>query len=828
MINQLKITTICLILFHISTSSTVLEIEKSSNLVIPSSGIQLFYISLENFPINANEGSILVACNDTNLNDKIELKSEFVNEIIEQSPSESNSLIFDRINQLYEIIYTFKGKKEKKKYFLFSIKNKGEIELVLTLTPLKFPQNFIVNSRKTQKLTFSYSGQFPTYYQINLEFDMDDINAILFCEEINFLNIKKEITQNSLDNAINKTVSVFEKNDNSNNILIVKIYNKGKDGNFNFYFEFTNKKVVYLQNQLNKYYQTEFSPLDKNDIYIINADDIIINKLILFKQIFGDSFSTFYSSSAKIENEKFKILPSNQDKDNIIENNKYISFNSKFQILLIQHKNYGKAKYIFINREITAIQNSGEDFFFFTKGQSKTLTIPSSKGVNFRILHLYGGTLSYKMDKYNLVYEEDSHGYYESSGNLKFVIKANDESIIQVTFVLGKIFKTITKSSTIFNNYGILILLKQDINYSTYNITINAKIDDPNKDIELLYSSGIVKEEKTAPFPMYAGNSKSAKNKIEIYGINPYFFSNYNLKEDKFYYSLCNANLTNTTYDIIIKYNQKPNDTNGTIIQNNILNKLEKNIYYNLEGGNHNNSYITYMLYSCLNTRKTLSFNYYDIKMDIYTYESFLNLKQIPLYYQNSTIFLENEKKDDTTLFYFHFNNESVNQDLLDNFSKKANNLKLNYSFNDNILSWTEPLENFEYSNMTIYIYENKQFYNLCNFTDEAKLKAKAYAIIEKKILSHNFNDLLLGKDYEFYILFEYNIESIPIYLLTSFTKRFENANNKTLKTILIISIPLAVVFIIVIIIIICCIRKSKKKLDLKEDPLMSMHEIRE
>ncbi len=129
---------------------------------------------------------------------------------------------------------------------------------------------------------------------------------------------------------------------------------------------------------------------------------------------------------------------------------------------------------------------------------------------------------------------------------------------------------------------------------------------------------------------------------------------------------------------------------------------------------------------------------------------------------------------------------------------------------------------------MTIYIYENKQFYNLCNFTDEAKLKAKAYAIIEKKNLSYNFNDLLLGKDYEFYILFEYNIESIPIYLLTSFTKIFGNANNKTLKTILIISIPLAVVFIIVIIIIICCIRKSKKKLDLKVDPLMSMHEISE
>ncbi len=503
---------------------------------------------------------------------------------------------------------------------------------------------------------------------------MDDINAILFCEEINFLNIKNEITQNSLDNAINKTVSVFEKNDNSNNILIVKIYNKGKDGNFNFYFEFTNKKVVYLQNQLNKYYQTEFSPSDKNDIYIINADDIIKNKLILFKQLFGDSFSTFYSSSARIENEKFKILPSNQDKDNIIENNKYISFNSKFQILLIQHNNYGKAKYIFINREITAIQNSGEDFFFFTKGQSKTITMPSSAGINFRILHLYGGTLSYKMDEYNLGYEEDSDGYYKSSGNVKFVIKANDESIIQATFVLGNIFKTITESSTIFNNYGILILLKQDINYSTYNITINAKIDDPNpnKDIELLYSSGIIKRETAAPFPMYAGYSKSTKNKIEIYGINPYFFSNYNLKKDKFYYSLCNANFTNTTYDIMIKYNQKPN---GTIIKNNILNRLEKNIYYNLEGGNHNNSYITYMLYSCLNTRKTLSFNYYDIKMDIYTYESFLNLKQIPLYYKNSTIFLENEKKDDTTLFYFHFNNESVNQDLLDNFSKKANNL---------------------------------------------------------------------------------------------------------------------------------------------------------
>ena len=122
MINQLKIITICLILFHISTSSTVLEIEKSSILVIPSSGIQLFYISLENFPINANEGSILVTCDVTNLNDKIELKSEFVNDIIEQSPSESNSLIFDRINQLYEIIYTFKGKNEKKNISFFQLK----------------------------------------------------------------------------------------------------------------------------------------------------------------------------------------------------------------------------------------------------------------------------------------------------------------------------------------------------------------------------------------------------------------------------------------------------------------------------------------------------------------------------------------------------------------------------------------------------------------------------------------------------------------------------------------------------------------------------------
>ena len=77
--------------------------------------------------------------------------------------------------------------------------------------------------------------------------------------------------------------------------------------------------------------------------------------------------------------------------------------------------------------------------------------MPSSEGVNFRILHLYGGTLSYKMDEYNLVYEEDSNGYYKSSGNLKFVIKANDESIIQVTFVLGTIFKVITEMKFAFS-----------------------------------------------------------------------------------------------------------------------------------------------------------------------------------------------------------------------------------------------------------------------------------------------------------------------------------------------------------------------------------------
>ena len=34
-------------------------------------------------------------------------------------------------------------------------------------------------------------------------------------------------------------------------------------------------------------------------------------------------------------------------------------------------------------------------------------------------------------------------------------------------------------------------------------------------------------------------------------------------------------------------------------------------------------------------------------------------------------------------------------------------------------LKWIEPLDDFNYTNISIYIYESKKYYNLCNFTEE-------------------------------------------------------------------------------------------------------------
>ena len=68
---------------------------------------------------------------------------------------------------------------------------------------------------------------------------------------------------------------------------------------------------------------------------------------------FGDTFTTFYSTSAKLDNEELQILP-NEETNNIIQKDKYISSNSKFQIFLIKHKSYGQAKYIFVNPQLSS------------------------------------------------------------------------------------------------------------------------------------------------------------------------------------------------------------------------------------------------------------------------------------------------------------------------------------------------------------------------------------------------------------------------------------------------------------------------------------------
>jgi len=50
--------------------------------------------------------------------------------------------------------------------------------------------------------------------------------------------------------------------------------------------------------------------------------------------------------------------------------------------------------------------------------------------------------------------------YIKSNSKCKFIIQAEDESIIQITFILGIPFKIIKDNSLNFYKYGILILLK--------------------------------------------------------------------------------------------------------------------------------------------------------------------------------------------------------------------------------------------------------------------------------------------------------------------------------------------------------------------------------
>ena len=182
--NRLKIIITLALLFQISLSATQLDIENSLTLDFAPNKSLIFYISIENFPINVSEGSILVTSSLPQLKDLIEIKSNFVDEITEESPQYSNSLVVDDKNKLNEIIFHFPKDEKRKKYFLFSIENKGEEELELTLTPLKFPQEFIVKSDETKKLEFAYTSNVPIYYQLNIEFTGDFINIILYCEEI--------------------------------------------------------------------------------------------------------------------------------------------------------------------------------------------------------------------------------------------------------------------------------------------------------------------------------------------------------------------------------------------------------------------------------------------------------------------------------------------------------------------------------------------------------------------------------------------------------------------------------------------------------------------
>ena len=138
-----------------------------------------------------------------------------------------------------------------------------------------------------------------------------------------------------------------------------------------------------------------------------------MEKYILFKQIFSqfnENFVTFYSSEPQIENGVLTILPTDKNQDKKIENNEYISCNSKYQTLLIQHKNYGQAKYIFVNKGLSNFYLGGEDFIYLEKDKSLAPRIDSSKGLNFRFLHLYGGKVSYKLESYDfMVMSEQMH-----------------------------------------------------------------------------------------------------------------------------------------------------------------------------------------------------------------------------------------------------------------------------------------------------------------------------------------------------------------------------------------------------------------------------------
>ena len=140
-----------LALFNMSLNAILLENDSPSDFTLSSKDISLFYI---NIPKNSIIGSILVSSDISNLKDIIEIKSRFDDIVNDEYPLDNNSLLYDTKNKLNEIIYTLPNEVVEKKFFIFSIKNKGEAELTLTLTPLKIQQQYIVNSSQIKKFLY--------------------------------------------------------------------------------------------------------------------------------------------------------------------------------------------------------------------------------------------------------------------------------------------------------------------------------------------------------------------------------------------------------------------------------------------------------------------------------------------------------------------------------------------------------------------------------------------------------------------------------------------------------------------------------------------------
>lgn len=178
---------------------------------------------------------------------------------------------------------------------------------------------------------------------------------------------------------------------------------------------------------------------------------------------------------------------------------------------------------IYVNPKLSESNLAGEDYFYFKKGQS--LDFNFNTGINHRFLHLYGGELNYRvLNKYDLLYEEDSYGYSSSGGKAQFSIRAMNEAIIQATFAQNDIFKNVYDSCTVFNKNGILILLPRNKEYKTFKISVEAKYPDSYEDVIFMYSHGVIEKIESAPLPSVSGNGKQQKIKLKFMVLILFFF----------------------------------------------------------------------------------------------------------------------------------------------------------------------------------------------------------------------------------------------------------------------------------------------------------------